>query len=79
MPVAGLRDWLQGFLNGDHHMPLTEATTAQPFNADGWSLKYVSWIVDNEIERPKRVDLSRLTKEAGQVSLRIVVDEWHTP
>lgn len=76
LPVAGLRDWLQGFLDASHAAPLSAATSTQPFSADGWSLRYVSWVTDNNVERPKRIDLSRLTSQAGQVSLRIVVDDW---
>jgi len=79
MPVAGLRDWLQGFVDADHSLPLTQATASQPINVDGWSLRYASWLTENNIERPKRLDLSRQTEQAGLVSLRIVVDDWTTP
>jgi outer membrane lipoprotein LolB len=79
LPVAGLRDWLQGFLDATHQPALTEASTLKPFTADGWTLRFVNWVVENQIERPKRVDLARLTTQAGQVSLRIVVDEWTVP
>ena len=79
MPVAGLRDWLQGFVNAQHSPPLTQSTSVQPITVDGWSLRYASWQTENNIERPKRLDLSRQTEQAGLVSLRIVVDEWATP
>jgi len=79
MPVAGLRDWLQGFVDAQHGTPLTQSTATQPINVDGWSLRYASWETDNNIERPKRLDLSRQTEQAGLVSLRIVVDEWTMP
>ena len=79
MPVAGLRDWLQGFVDADHSLPLTQSTASQPINVDGWSLRYASWLTENNIERPKRLDLSRQTEQAGLVSLRIVVDDWTTP
>jgi len=79
LPVAGLRDWLQGYISADHRVALTPADTEKLFNVDGWALRYASWLVENHIERPKRLDLSRQTEQAGLVSLRIVVDEWSTP
>lgn len=79
LPVAGLRDWLQGYVNADHRIALTQTDTDKLFNVDGWELRYASWLQENHIERPKRLDLSRQTAQAGLVSLRIVVDEWSTP
>lgn len=79
MPVAGLRDWLQGFLSEEHSTPLTQATSGKVFTVDGWLLKYVNWQTEVNLERPKRLDLSRQTDNAGLVALRIVVDEWITP
>jgi outer membrane lipoprotein LolB len=79
LPVAGLRDWLQGYLNSDHATLITKATSDQAFNADGWQLRYVSWVTEATFERPKRLDLSRMTDQVGMVSLRIVVDDWNTP
>ena len=79
LPVAGLRDWLQGFLNSGHSVPLTQANSDQTFHVDGWALHYASWLTENNLERPKRLDLSRQTEQAGLVSLRVVVDEWNLP
>jgi len=79
LPVAGLRDWLQGYVDAEHNNPLTQKTADQSYTVDGWALHYASWLQENRIERPKRLDLSRQTEQAGLVSLRIVVDEWSTP
>ena len=79
LPVAGLRDWLQGFLSAQHRTALTEASANQAFTVDGWQLSYTSWQTENNLQRPKRLDLSRQTGQAGPVALRIVVDEWTTP
>jgi outer membrane lipoprotein LolB len=79
LPVAGLRDWLQGFLNAEHNTLITKATSAGAFNVDGWQMRYVSWDSSADLERPKRLDLSRQTEQVGLVSLRIVVDQWVTP
>lgn len=78
LPVAGLRDWLQGFLTAQHRVALTEASATEPFMVEGWQLRYTSWQTENNIERPKRIDLSQQTEQAGPVTLRIVVDQWST-
>ena len=79
LPVAGLRDWLQGYIDNAHAVALSPGTASQTFNVDGWALRYASWQTEHNIERPRRLDLSRQTEQAGLVSLRIVVDEWSTP
>ena len=79
LPVAGLRDWLQGFLTAQHRTALTAASATQPFTVDGWQLNYTSWQTEGTLERPKRLDLSRQTGPAGPVALRIVLDQWSTP
>jgi len=79
LPVAGLRDWLQGFLNAEHNAPLTQADADKTFEVDGWTLHYASWLTENNLEHPKRLDLSRQTEQAGLVALRVVVDEWDLP
>lgn len=79
MPVAGLRDWLQGYIDEAHTTPISEATAALPFSVAGWSLRYASWETENNVERPKRLDLSRQTEQAGLVTLRIVVNERTLP
>lgn len=80
LPVADLRGWLQGFATDRDG----QRFTATPRNTnvttqDGWQLRYVNW--QNETssspqERPKRIDLARYTEQAGDVSIRIVIDTW---
>lgn len=76
LPVNGLRDWLQGFVDATHHAAITSAN-ADNFSVDGWNLTYTSWATENGVERPKRLDVTRQTEQAGLVSLRIVIDEWN--
>jgi len=76
LPVDGLRDWLQGFIDSAHRVAITSAN-ADKFLVDGWNLIYTAWVTENTIERPKRLDLTRQTEQAGLVSLRIVIDEWN--
>ena len=79
LPVAGLRDWLQGFITASHEVAITPAHSDDSyFLVDGWNLRYAAWASENNIERPKRLDLTRQTELAGLVSLRIVIDEWQT-
>jgi len=77
LPIAGLRDWLQGFAQDQQGKPYVASPTAEGEAAfvntlDGWLLRYPVW----EGARPKRIDLQRLTSQAGNVSLRIVLDQW---
>ncbi len=78
LPIAGLRDWLQGFIKPDHQLAATPSDTNRSFNAEGWDLRYPTWEIDQHSARPKRIDLSRQTEQAGLVSLRVVIDEWST-
>ncbi|WP_334188841.1 lipoprotein insertase outer membrane protein LolB [Noviherbaspirillum sp.] len=73
LPISGLRDWLQGFAidaNGNRFVaqpPAAEVTTR-----DGWRIGYNTW----QEMRPKRIDLDRRTTQAGDVSIRLVIDTW---
>jgi outer membrane lipoprotein LolB len=78
LPVAGLRDWLQGFVR-----PASGTTVAATpdksaeFNSEGWRIRYVSWQGDTALRPyPKRIDMERQTSQAGMLALRIVIDTW---
>lgn len=73
LPVAGLRDWLQGFAIDAAGQPW-QAQPGGPtevLTRDGWRVSYPAW----EGNRPRRVDLARDT-QAGPVAMRIVIDDW---
>ena len=84
LPIAGLRDWLQGFgadANGKRFnlSPASDSSASNITTADHWLLQYVGWqTVDGSggvaSSYPKRIDLSRNTEQAGQVAIRIVID-----
>ena len=80
LPVVGLRHWLQGFVTDKQGNPQPvpiENTSAFP-TGDGWSLQYSTWNTsDADHPHPKRIDLTRHTNEAGDVAIRLVIDEWH--
>lgn len=78
MPVAGLRNWLQGFAledNGNKRPAMPDTQTG--FSSDGWQVSYVSWQGEADTPAyPKRIDLERATPDAGVIGLRIVIDSW---
>ncbi|MFZ6641719.1 lipoprotein insertase outer membrane protein LolB [Undibacterium sp. TC4M20W] len=74
LPVAGLRDWLQGFVAIDGKQLSAVKAEDQTLTTQGWKLRYVSW--HEQPNFPKRIDLQRYTEQAGDVSIRIVVNEW---
>ncbi len=80
LPISGLRNWLQGFAtDANNHAFIATATNTQVLTRDGWDIQYMSWEDDDQTPvqaRPKRIDLTRLTKQAGKVSIRIVLDKW---
>ena len=77
LPVEGLRFWLQGFLR-----TLSGELLAVPVSddneqeGDGWRVRYVSWQQIDGRTCPKRIDFSRLEANAGEIALRLVIDDW---
>lgn len=81
LPVAGLRDWLQGFATEAQGQRWSAPASDAPVTLttqDGWQLSYASWQTDAAlpIPRPRRIDLARTTTQAGTVAIRIVIDSW---
>jgi len=79
LPVAGLRQWLQGFgINAKGERFVATPQAADVTTRDGWNIRYVDWQNDGPQApiRPKRIDLARSTQQAGDVSIRIVIDNW---
>jgi outer membrane lipoprotein LolB len=74
LPVAGLRDWLQGYVAIDGKALAALKTEDQTVESQGWKLRYATWHEDPGF--PKRIDLQRYTEQAGEVSIRIVIDQW---
>ncbi len=84
LPVAGLRHWLQGFVldrNGQRIAATPQSgNTPVVTTRDGWQIRYVSWenATPSGHGRPKRIDLQRSTAQAGNVAIRIIIDNWQT-
>lgn len=79
LPIAGLRDWLQGFGEDAGGRRFTATPDADGnfsvTTADKWLIQYSNWQdQDKPAESyPKRIDLARNTEQAGQVAIRIAV------
>lgn len=79
LPVAGLREWLQGIAHtasGQRFVATPQASEVT--TQDGWQIRYANWQPDiaSPQARPKRIDLARNTQQAGNVSIRIAIDSW---
>jgi outer membrane lipoprotein LolB len=77
LPVAGLRDWLQGYAidaNGKRFAASPAANTV--FTQDGWRLRFVSWQDETSAHPvPRRIDAERsATPTTDELAIRIVVD-----
>ncbi|MES2105540.1 MAG: lipoprotein insertase outer membrane protein LolB [Pseudomonadota bacterium] len=73
MPIAGMRDWLQGFVKNAQGKRAAVATgNDATIASDGWQLRYASW--QDDFTLPKRIDLNRHTEQAGNVAIRIVIE-----
>lgn len=83
LPIAGMRDWLQGVATDSRGRRFAASGQSESSSTvttqDGWQIHYVSW-QDSEYapttSHPKRIDLARKTREAGDVSIRLVIDNW---
>lgn len=79
LPVAGLREWLQGFaVDRAGQRFVASPQDDEVFTRDGWRIRYANWQTDTPSSqpRPRRIDLARFTEQAGEVAIRIVIDTW---
>ena len=79
LPMAGMRNWLQGYAISRQRRRAAIPAQDQILQADGWQLHFVSWQQEAEQIYPKRIDLQRQTTQAGEVKLRIVIDQRKSP
>ena len=78
LPVSGLRQWLQGFgIDASGKRFIADPRASDFTTRDGWRIRYANWQDEASPEsRPRRIDLARNTAQAGDVSIRIVIDTW---
>jgi outer membrane lipoprotein LolB len=78
LPVAGLRDWLQGYATqADGKRFAASPANNSVTTGDGWYLTFVEWHAGAPSHpAPKRIDATRAaTAAAGALAIRIVIDE----
>ena len=83
LPIAGLRDWLQGFATDSSGKAFVARAPADGDGVavttqDGWRIQYLNWqaaTADGGARMPKRIDLDRYTDQAGEVAIRLVIDK----
>lgn len=78
LPVANLRNWLQGYTLDAQGRHITAAGNDGTIRTpDDWQIRYPAWQQgDSGPNYPKRIDLARQTIQAGEVAIRIVIDNW---
>lgn len=78
LPVAGLKEWLQGFYSnalGKQQVVTRDAQSG--FINNGWEIHYVQWQDDvSGYSIPKRIDLKHVSQRHGEINLKIVIDTW---
>jgi outer membrane lipoprotein LolB len=77
LPVAGLKDWLQGYATAaDGKRFAATPANNSVLTADGWRLRFVSWQDEAApLLKPKRIDAERnASASADELSIRIVID-----
>jgi outer membrane lipoprotein LolB len=72
LPVAGLKEWLQGYATDAQGQRFAAAPGKDTvITNDGWKLRFVSWRPDGS---PKRIDAERLAAaQVDELAIRIVV------
>ncbi len=81
LPIAGLRDWLQGVAIDarGQRWSAPPVPGAEVLTQDGWRINYASWRDDapaGAAAAPRRIDLTRQTAHAGPIAMRLVIDSW---
>ena len=77
LPVADLRDWLQGYArNADGSRFVASRRNDSVNTPDGWRLRFVSWQDDKaDVPVPKRIDAERsATLTTDELAIHIFVD-----
>jgi outer membrane lipoprotein LolB len=76
LPVAGLRDWLQGYAMDAAGQPFTASPAHNSVvTRDGWKLEYMSWQDEKAaVPQPKLIYLTRLgAGEVEDLAIRIAI------
>ena len=74
LPVEGLRYWVKGVPNpreSTQSIALDELGRLAELNQSGWRIRYPSYIESDDVDLPHKIRL-----DSGDVSVRMVVDQW---
>ncbi len=74
LPVEGLRYWVKGVPNpreSTQSIALDELGRLAELNQGGWRIRYPSYIESDDVDLPHKIRL-----DSGDVSVRMVVDQW---
>jgi outer membrane lipoprotein LolB len=77
LPVAGLRDWLQGYaVDAQGKRFAASPANNTVFTQDGWRLRFVSWQDESAPHPiPRRIDAERsATATSDELAIRIALD-----
>jgi outer membrane lipoprotein LolB len=77
LPVAGLRDWLQGYATDEAGQRFAASPANNSvYTRDGWRLRFVSWQDEGAAHPvPRRIDAERsATANSDALAIRIVID-----
>lgn len=78
LPIAGMRDWLQGFDRNQQGQRFAIPTRDnQRSMSQGWQLDFTSWQEDGKQIHPKLINLYRRTEEVGDLKIRLAILEWN--
>ena len=77
MPVAGLREWLQGHATDAQGRRFTASPANNTVTTqDGWQLSFVSWQDGSNPPKPKRIDAERAASgPVTDITIRVVIRE----
>lgn len=76
LPVAGLRDWLQGYATDAQGQRFSASPAHNTVvTRDGWKVEYMTWQDEQAtVPQPKRIELTRLgAGEVEELAIRIAI------
>jgi outer membrane lipoprotein LolB len=74
LPVAGLRDWLQGYaVDAQGKRFAASPANSNVVTRDGWRLRFVDWQQGTTTPMPRVIKAERSTTANGELSINIAI------
>jgi outer membrane lipoprotein LolB len=74
LPVAGLRDWLQGYaVDAQGKRFAASPANSNVVTRDGWRLRFVDWQQGTATPMPRVIKAERSTASNGELSINIAI------